>query len=149
MGVSFWGASPLCEFGNLRRSVYQMIRSDRENTRRKQLRFGRPVVGRKLEPRPARLRTETSYKAGATRRVSQSSPSRSQAVAQVNDELVQGQLTFLSGEICTDGMRVIVAPASKACLKTGNELEKASSGGAEVSRSRSSDLSYTTGTAKD
>ena len=110
---------------------------------------GRPSVGRKLEPRPARLRTETSYKAGATRRVTQASQSRSQTVAQVNGELVQGQFTFLSGEICTDGMRVIVAPASKACLKTGNAAAKVTAGGAEVSRGRSSDPSHATEDAKD
>jgi hypothetical protein len=98
---------------------------------------GRPTVGRKPEPRPARLRTETSYKAGSARRVSQSSRSRSQAVAQVNGELVQGQLTFLSGEICTDGRRAIVAPTSKACLKPGNVTAKAAARGAEVSRGHS------------
>ena len=46
----------------------------------------------------ARLRTETSYKAGSTRRVTDPSRSRSQSVVQVNGELVQGQFTFLSGE---------------------------------------------------
>ena len=99
-----------------------MISFDRVSTRRRQLRFGRPAVGRKpadvlrwcclfrarpesspssaSSPSPARLRTGTSYKAGSVRRVSQSSRSRSQRTAQVNDELVQGQFTFLSGEIC-------------------------------------------------
>jgi hypothetical protein len=85
----------------------------------------------------ARLRTETPYKAGSGWRVSTTSRSRSQTPVQVNGELAQRSITLLSGEICTEGMRVIVAPASKACLKTGNELAKAGSGGAEVSRGRS------------
>lgn len=46
----------------------------------------------------ARLRTETSYKAGLPRRVGHASRSRSQQGSKVNDELVQGQFTFLSGE---------------------------------------------------
>ena len=37
----------------------------------------------------ARLRTETSYKAGVARRVSTTSRSRSQTTTQVNGELVQ------------------------------------------------------------
>lgn len=94
-------------------------------------------MGRKLEPGPARLRTETSYKAGAARRVSQSSRSRSHSAAQVNDELVQGQLTFLSGEICTDGRPAIVAPLMRACPTVRNAAAKAAAGGAEVSRGRS------------
>ena len=137
MGVSLWGESPLCEFGSLRRPVYQMVRLRSRKHEAKATAEGRPTVGRKPEPRPARLRTETSYKAGAARRVSQSSRSRSHSVVQVNDELVQGQLTFLSGEVCTDGMRVLVAPASRACPKTRNETAKAISGGAEVSRGHS------------
>ena len=93
--------------------------------------------GEEAGAKAARLRTETSYKAGSVRRVSQSSRSRSQSTAQVNDELVQRKITPLSGEICIDGLRVIVAPASKACLKHGNESAQANSGGAEVSRGRS------------
>jgi hypothetical protein len=87
----------------------------------------------------ARLRTETSYKAGSTRRVSPSSRSRSQSVAQVNGELAQRNITFLSGEICTDCVRTVVAPMSKACLKPWNEPVKAGSGGAEVSRGHGTD----------
>lgn len=63
------------------------------------------AAGRVLT-KAARLRTETSYKAGSVRRVSQSSRSRSQSTVQVNDELVQRKITFLSGEICTEGTRV-------------------------------------------
>ena len=80
----------------------------------------------------ARLRTETSYKAGVARRVSTTSQSRSQITAQVNDELVQRQITFLSGETC-------VAPRSKACLKARNGSAEAGPGGAGVSRGRSTD----------
>ena len=131
-----------------------MIRSDRVSTRRGQLRFGRPAVGRKpasalrkcqpddsplaaLSPRPARLRTETLYKAGSTRRVSPTSRSRSHWVVQVNGELVQGQFTFLSGEVCIDGLRVIVAPTRRTCLKSGNGIAKAFPNGAEISRGHS------------
>jgi hypothetical protein len=44
----------------------------------------------------ARLRTETSYKAGSGRRVSTTSRSRSQTPVQVNGELVQRSITLLS-----------------------------------------------------
>ena len=87
----------------------------------------------------ARLRTETSYKAGSTRQVSTTSRSRSQSVLQVNGELAQRSITLLSGEVCTDHVRVAVAPASKACLKHGNGLAQANPGGAEVSRGHSTD----------
>ncbi len=95
--------------------------------------------GEEAGAKPARLRTETPYKAGAARRVSPTSQSRSQTVAQVNGELVQGQLTFLSGEICPDGLRAVVAPGSKACLKAWNGSAKAEPGGAEVSSGRSTE----------
>jgi hypothetical protein len=87
----------------------------------------------------ARLRTETSYKAGSVRRVTTTSRSRSQTTVQVNDELVQRKITFLSGEICRGGMRAVAAPTSKACLKTRNASAKADAGAAEVSRGRSTD----------
>ena len=87
----------------------------------------------------ARLRTETSYKAGSTRRVSTTSQSRSQAVAQVNGELVQRNITFLSGETCQTARRPSFAPASKACLKGGNATEQSAAGKAGVSRGRSTD----------
>ena len=85
----------------------------------------------------ARLRTETSYKAGVARRVSTTSQSRSRITAQVNDEFVQRQITLLSGETCTDGLRAVVAPRSKACLKARNGSANAGPGGAGVSRGRS------------
>jgi len=137
MGVSLWGVSPLCEFGSLRRRIYQMVYLRSSKHEAKATARGRPSVGRKPEPRPARLRTETSYEAGSTRRVSQSSQSCSHSVVQVNDELVQGQLTFLSGEVCIDGMRVIVAPSIRACPKVRNVAAEAAAGGAEVSRGHS------------
>ena len=86
-----------------------------------------------------RLRTETSYKAGSGGRVSTTSRSRSQTPGSVNGELVQRKITFLSGEICRDGMRAVAAPMSKACLKTRNASAKALAGAAEVSRGRSTD----------
>ena len=97
------------------------------------------AVGRILTS-AARLRTETSSKAGSGRRVSTTSRSRSQAPVQVNDELVQRQITFLSGEICSGGLRAVVAPTSRACSKGRNGSAKAASGGAEVSSGRSTDL---------
>ena len=69
--------------------------------------------GEEAGAKAARLRTETPYKAGPTRRASTTSRSRSQSVGQVNGELVQRKTTPLSGETC-------VAPRSKACLKARN-----------------------------
>lgn len=85
----------------------------------------------------ARLRTETFYKAGGVGRVSQTSQSRSQLILLVKNELVQRKITFLSGEICTDGLRAVVAPGSRACLKAWNGPAKAVPGEAEVSRGHS------------
>ena len=96
----------------------------------------------------ARLRTETPYKAGSGRRVSQSSRSRSQTPVQVNGELVQRKITFLSGETCTAVMRGGVAPTSKACLKTRNGLAKAGPGGAGVSRGHTTAPSRPTKTGR-
>jgi hypothetical protein len=85
----------------------------------------------------ARLRTETSYEAGSVRRVSTTSRSRPQATDQVKGELVQRNITFLSGETCIVWPRPDVAPASKACLKARNGPVQTGSGGAGVSRGRS------------
>ena len=85
----------------------------------------------------ARLRTETSYKAGTVRRAGTTRAKPFQTTVQVNDEPVQRSITFLSGEVCIGGMRAVDAPTSKACLKTRNELAQASSGGAELSRGHS------------
>ena len=85
----------------------------------------------------ARLRTETSYKAGGARRMSQTSQSRSQTATQVNDELAQRQITLLSGETCQLACGPAFASASKACLKTGNAPSQDDTGKAGVSRGRS------------
>jgi hypothetical protein len=149
------GLSPLCEIGISRRSVYQM------KTSREQARgegncagvtqggkeacecMGKPRVCRLPSVRhsllecilteSARLRTETSYKAGPVRRVSQTSRSRTLSIDQVKGELVQRKLMFLSGEICW-------VPRSKACLKARNRSVKAELHPAEVSRGRSTEL---------
>jgi len=97
--------------------------------------------GKEAGAKAARLRTETSYKAGSTGRVSTTSRSRSQLVDQVKGELVQRKFMLLSGETCIADMRVGVAPASKACLKAWNRQTKVRLGGAGVSRGRSSELS--------
>ena len=65
----------------------------------------------------ARLRTETSYRAGSTRRVSPSSRSRDQSVVQVNDELVQRSITFLSGEIQLAYLGVGLARKPEPCMR--------------------------------
>jgi hypothetical protein len=93
--------------------------------------------GKEAGTSAARLRTETSYKAGVARRVGTTPRSRSQTAAQVKGELVQRQITLLSGETCIDGLRAVVAPRSKACLKARNAPAKADPGGAGVSRGRS------------
>ena len=97
--------------------------------------------GKEAGAKTARLRTETSYKAGSVGRVSQTSRSRSQTIDQVKGELAQRKFMFLSGETCIGSLRTVVAPQSKACLKWRNGSVKADSGGAGVSRGRSSELS--------
>jgi hypothetical protein len=98
------------------------------------------VGGKEAGAKPARLRTETSYKAGSVGRVSQTSRSRSRLTVQVKGELAQRKLMFLSGETCIDDLRVADAPASKACLKGWDEPTQVGLGGAGVSRGRSTDL---------
>ena len=125
---------PCTRLGVSRSSVYQMTApidkvrgegncgrvTDRGEEARECVRKCRPdcAAGRILTE-AARLRTETSYKAGSTRRVSTTSQSRSQSVAQVNDELVQRNITRLSGETCQAACEPPLAPANKACLKGG------------------------------
>ena len=87
----------------------------------------------------ARLRTETSYKAGSNRRVSTTSRSRSQTPVQVNGELVQRSITLLSGETCKTACVPSFAPASKACLKVWNASSQDHAGNAGVSRGHSTD----------
>ncbi|GIW83282.1 MAG: hypothetical protein KatS3mg105_5091 [Gemmatales bacterium] len=93
----------------------------------------------------ARLRTETPYKAGSGRRVSTTSRSRSQTPAQVNGELVQRNITRLSGETCQaaceplHGCSAVVAPASRACPKGWNATRQLMAGEAGASRGRSTE----------
>ena len=102
------------------------------------------VVGR-IHVKAARLRTETSYKAGLARRVSTTSRSRSQTTDLVNDELAQRNITQLSllsplsGETCKAACESPFAPASKACLKGWNELVQTNSGNAGISRGHTTD----------
>ena len=154
MGIGLWGLSPLCEIGISRRSVYQMTTSreqargegncGRATDRGKEACewLGKRRVCRQPSVRhslleciltkSARLRTETSYKAGLVRRVSQTSRSRILSTDQVKGELVQRKPMFLSGEICA-------APGSKSSrrLKARNRPVQAGLGNAEVSRGRS------------
>ena len=149
--------SPLCEIGISRRSVYQMTASREQalgegNCARVTKRgkeacecMGKPRVCRLPSERhsplgciltkSARLRTETSYKAGPVRRVSQTSRSRTLSTDQVKDELVQRKFMFLSGETC-------ITPRSKSSrrLKARNIPAQAGVGEAGVSRGRSTDL---------
>ena len=97
------------------------------------------VGGKEAGAKPARLRTETSYKAGKVGRVSPTSRSRSRLTVQVKGELVQRKLMFLSGETCIGDLRVVVAPGSKACLKAWNKPAEADLGGAGVSSGRSTE----------
>ena len=95
-------------------------------------------VARRTLTKAARLRTETSYKAGSVRRVSQSSRSRTPTTGLVNGELVQRNITFLSGETCKMALEPSLGPASKACLKGWNVAKQFTTANAGVSRGRSS-----------
>jgi len=94
------------------------------------------VVGR-IHVKAARLRTETSYKAGPVRRVSTTSRSRSQVADLVNDELVQRNITLLSGETCQAACEPSFAPTSRACPKGWNAAKQFTAGEAGVSRGHS------------
>lgn len=96
----------------------------------------------------ARLRTETSYKAGTLRRAGTTRAKPFQTTVQVNDELAQRSITLLSGEICIAWSRPSVAPASRACPKPWNGSVQADPGGAEVSRGRSTELPRPTETGR-
>ena len=92
-----------------------------------------------LHVQSARLRTETSYKAGWVGRVSTTSRSRSQLTHQVKGELVQRKFMSLSGETCQATCESSFAPASTQLRrKCGNVTEKSGAGEAGVSRGRSS-----------
>ena len=164
MGVIVMGCESPVRNWKLRRSIYQMNHFERqvldegncdwatirgkeacEDVRKRRVCLSPPGH---FHVKAARLRTETSYKAGSARRVSTTSRSRSSTADQVNEELVQRSITFLSGEVCIGGMRAVDAPISKACLKTRNELVQAISGGAELSRGHSTELPRPTGTGR-
>jgi hypothetical protein len=88
----------------------------------------------------ARLRTETWYKAGSIRRASTTWRSRSLTIDQVNHELVQRNITLLSGEVCQAACEPSLAPTSKQLrLKGRNTPEQSSVGQAELSRGHSTD----------
>jgi len=146
---------PCTKLGVSRRSVYQMIApidkvldegncgraTDRgeeacEYVRKRRVCLSPPGH---ILVKAARLRTETSYKAGSARRVSTTSRSRSQTTDLVNDELVRRNITLLSGETCKATRESSFAPASKACLKGWNGLVQTNSGNAGVSRGRTTD----------
>ena len=156
-GIGLWGLSPLCEIGISRRSVYQMTTSreqargegncGRATDRGKEACecMGKRRVCRQPSVRhslleciltkSARLRTETSYKAGLVRRVSPTSRSRLLSTELVKGELAQRKSMLLSGEICA-------APGSKSSrrLKARNRAAQAELGSPEVSRGRSTTL---------
>ncbi len=159
MGMSLWGSSPLCEIGILRRPVYQMIASTeqtrgegncgRATDRGEEAceRMGKRRVCRWssdhatplgfVHTKSARLRTETSYKAGSVGRVGTTPRSQFLSIDQVKDELVQRKRMLLSGELCS-------VPGSKSSrrLKAGNRLVQTSLDAAEVSRGRSTELPH-------
>jgi len=106
----------------------------------------RPVIAvGHMRIKTARLRTETSYKAGLGRQVCTTSRSRSQTPVQVNDELAQRSITLLSGETCQAACEsppynnVRFAPTSKACLKGWNVAEQSTAGETGVSRGHSTE----------
>lgn len=142
---------PCTRLGVSRRSVYQMIApidkvldegncgrvTDRGEEACECVRKYRPeIAAGRILVKAARLRTETSSKAGSAGRVSTTSRSRSQTVDLVNGELAQRNITLLSGETCKAARESPVAPASKACLKGGNGLVQTSSGSQPTSALR-------------
>ena len=164
MGVILWGVSPLYETGTFG-SHYLMNRlkrevrdegncgraTDRGEVACEEMRKRRVCTNSPPGPllvQAARLRTETSYKAGSVRRVSTTSRSRLQSTVQVNEELVQRSITFLSGETCQATCESSFAPASKACLKGGNAIEQSTAGEAGVSRGHTTAPSRPTKTGR-
>jgi hypothetical protein len=101
--------------------------------------------GEEAGAKSARLRTETSYKAGSARRVSTTSRSRSQTVDQVKGELVQRKFMLLSGETCQAACEPSFVPVSKHLrLKGWNGWKQFLPGEAGVSRGRSTATSSPT-----
>ena len=87
-----------------------------------------------IHAKPARLRTETPYKAGSVRRVGQAPRSRSQSTVQVNGELAQGKVTLLFGESRNPSPGVGFRP--KAGVGSGNRLGGSSLAAEAVVRAR-------------
>jgi len=156
---------PCTRLGVSRRSVYQMIAlidqvldegncgraTDRgeeacEDVRKRWVCI--PSPPRHLHVKAVRLRTETSYKAGSARRVTTTSRSRSQTSDLVNDELVQRNITHLSGETCQAACESSFAPTSRACPKGWNVAEQSTTGEAGVSRGHGTDPSMPTKTGR-
>ena len=108
MGVSLWGVSPLYETGSLKEDHYAkwIIRSTKYEAK-----ATADFRGEEAGASPARLRTETPYKADVARRVGQASRSRSRKVTQVNGELVQETVHALIWGGLSD------VPVSRACPK--------------------------------
>ena len=101
---------------------------------------GSPSPPGLLHVKSARLRTETSYKAGPGGRVSTTSRSRSQLPDQVKGELVQRKFMSLSGETCQAACEPSFAPASKHHrLKGWNRRKQFHLGEAGVSRGHSTE----------
>jgi hypothetical protein len=102
-----------------------------------------------IHVKAARLRTETWYKAGPVRRASTTWQSRSQTTDQVNHELVQRNITLLSGETCQAACEPSFAPTSKHLrLKGWNRLKQFNLGKAGVSRGRSTEVPIPMGTGR-
>jgi hypothetical protein len=164
MGVIVMGCKSPVRDWNFQMSVYQMMDLERqvldegncgrvtdrgeeacEDVRKRQVCMSPPGH---LLIKAARLRTETSYKAGSTRRASTTLRSRPQSVAQVNGELAQRSITLLSGEVCIAWPRPSVAPTSRACPNHRKAAVQVAAGGAEFSRGHSTALPRPTGTGR-
>ena len=153
MGVIVMGCKSPVRDWNFQMSVYQMMDLERqvldegncgrvtnrgeeacEDVRKRQVCLSPPGH---LLIKAARLRTETSYKAGTVRRAGTTRAKPFQTTVQVNDEFVQRSITLLSGEVCIAWPRPSVAPTSRACPKHRKATVQAAAGGAEFSRGHS------------
>ena len=102
-----------------------------------------------IHVKAAKLRTETSYKAGSAGESAQHDKAHSSQSDQVNDELARRNITLLSGETCQAACEPSFAPASKHLrLKGWNTVESSAVGEAGVSRGRSTELPIPTGTGR-
>ena len=132
MGVNLWGGSPLCDSGNRRRSKCQFECSERESTRRRQLRRGNEPWEGSPSQDPRDYVQKPHTRPFLARRVClpiRSRPRRERG--RVNEEFARGQFTSISGEIRHP------VPGSRACPKARAVNAKATRCFAEVSRGRS------------